>query len=231
MEYARQHLEIGVSAGVGEAPIAFNTQFANTLWYQGRLHEVGPIMRAQYETSPSNVNSPLALVLAYLEHDEDEAASELLGSLPRPAHYRSDFQYLGSLALAAETCFLTTDRTLAAELYALARQYPGLMCDFGGTGIIGNTTAVSALVATVLERWDEAEQRFVEAIEQLEGMEIPVLLARVRWEFAEMLVRRDAPGDRERAITLAQQAHDFAASCGMAFVERKSADLLASLAP
>ena len=82
----------------------------------------------------------------------------------------------------------------------------------------------------MLERWDEAEQKFVEAIEQLGRIDFPVLLSRVRWEFAEMLAQRKAAGDRERAITLAQQAHDFAAECGMGFVERKSAELLASLA-
>ncbi len=44
-----------------------------------------------------------------------------------------------------------------------------------------------------------------------------------------MLLRRNAPGDRERAIALLQQAHDFAKESGMGKVERDSRRLLANI--
>jgi hypothetical protein len=44
-----------------------------------------------------------------------------------------------------------------------------------------------------------------------------------------MLLRRDRPGDRERAVALLRQAHGFAKQSGMGKVERDSEQLLASL--
>jgi hypothetical protein len=44
-----------------------------------------------------------------------------------------------------------------------------------------------------------------------------------------MLLRRNRPGDRERAVALLQQAHDFAKESGMGKVERDSEQLLGSL--
>jgi len=41
-------------------------------------------------------------------------------------------------------------------------------------------------------------------------------------------LRRNHPGDRDRAIELLQQAHDCATESGMSFVERDTARLLAS---
>jgi hypothetical protein len=54
-------------------------------------------------------------------------------------------------------------------------------------------------------------------------------LAYVRMNYGDMLLRRDGPGDRERAVALLRQAHDFAEESGMGYVERKSAELLAAV--
>jgi hypothetical protein len=227
---ARQHLELATKAGVGEAGITFIAQFGATLWFQGRLHEVAQAVEREVQASPTSVTNRLALAAAHAEHGDEEEAVRVLAAVPEPSRYPRDSLYLSALGMAAIACFLVRDHELASQLRPLIGKHPKMMCELNGVALIHCTSGAAALVATVLERWDEAEQKFVEAIEQLEQIEFPVLLARVRWEFAEMLARRNAPGDRERAIALAQQAHDFAASCGMAFVERKSADLLTSLA-
>jgi hypothetical protein len=226
---ARQHLELATKAGVGEAGIMFITQFGATLWFQGRLHEVVQAVAREVEASPTNITNRLALAAAYAEHGDQEEAVRVLTALPEPTSYPRDSLYLSALGMAAIACSLLRDSQLASQLRPLIEKYPKLMCELNGVALIHCTTGAAALVATVLELWDEAEQKFVEAIEQLEQVEFPVLLARVRWEFAEMLARRNAPGDRDRAITIAQQAHAFAKEVGMAFVERRSAELLASL--
>jgi hypothetical protein len=93
----------------------------------------------------------------------------------------------------------------------------------------GSVACVVGRLATILERYDEAEQQFQAALASNERQGFHTWVAWTRLNYAEMLVRRNRPGDRDRALTLLRQAYDFAKESGMGKIERDSERLLATL--
>ena len=72
------------------------------------------------------------------------------------------------------------------------------------------------LLAALMERWDDAERHFRDSLAQSEKMGHRPALAQTRVNYADMLLRRDAAGDRKRATGLLQEALDAAQEIGMA---------------
>jgi class 3 adenylate cyclase len=71
------------------------------------------------------------------------------------------------------------------------------------------------MMASVMLRWNDAERHFDDALafESRTGMR--PWLAHTQYNYAGMLVARNAPGDQRRAIALLQQALDTAYELGM----------------
>ena len=84
-------------------------------------------------------------------------------------------------------------------------------------------------LATVLDRDEAAEGHLARAHEVHEAMPAPYFLARTRWAWAELLVTRGDPADRDRARRLATQARDESAARGFGQVESDAALVLSRL--
>jgi hypothetical protein len=85
-------------------------------------------------------------------------------------------------------------------------------------------------LATVLERFDVAEEHFTRAHAIHEQMPAPFYLARTKLAWATMCLRRDEPGDRDRARELVTQALDLAANGDFASVTHDGTRLLEQIA-
>jgi hypothetical protein len=83
-----------------------------------------------------------------------------------------------------------------------------------------------ALLATTLDRLDDAEAHFTEAHTMHERIGAPYWLALTRFEWATMLIRRNHPGDRDRAHAMLDQALATAREYGFGGVERQAMQLL-----
>ena len=84
-------------------------------------------------------------------------------------------------------------------------------------------------LATLLGRYDDAENHLGRAHEIHAAMPAPYFLDRTRWAWAEMLLTRGDPADHERARLLATQAHDEAVTRGFGLVETDTTSTLARL--
>ena len=84
-------------------------------------------------------------------------------------------------------------------------------------------------LATVLERYDDAESHFRAAHDLHERMNALYLLAHTRAAWAEMLSRRNVGDDAARARVLAQQALSVATTRGYRRVESDATWLLQRL--
>ena len=85
----------------------------------------------------------------------------------------------------------------------------------------GPVARMLALLARVDGRVDDAERHFNASLALSEGMGDRPFTARARHELALMLLDRDRPGDRERALELLGAALDSAQELGMVgLVER-----------
>ena len=84
-----------------------------------------------------------------------------------------------------------------------------------------------ALLAMLMDRFDEAEARFAAAEAAHERIGAPTWLARTRLEWARMLINRGRPGDAEQARELLRQAVATARELRLANIERRAVELLA----
>lgn len=150
------------------------------------------------------------------------ALAVLYASLGREAEARREFAYfaandfaavprhayaLVTLANLAQVCVLLQDIPRAERLYQLLLPFaaqcvvvePGLIC-------LGAVARFLGQLATTLQRWEEAEAHFTAAVQQNTLLEAAPKVAMTQRHYAAMLVARQWPGDREKAIVLLQQA-------------------------
>jgi class 3 adenylate cyclase len=77
------------------------------------------------------------------------------------------------------------------------------------------------MMASVMRHFDDAERHFTDALAFDTKLRARPWLTHTQYQYAKMLVARDAPGDRAKAMGLLQQALDTAQELGMAkIVER-----------
>ena len=128
----------------------------------------------------------------------------------------------------AEVCALLEDSSRAATLYEILLPYaPQVNVIAGWAGsCCGSVSRQLGLLATVMSRWEEAERHFEDALEMHARMRARPFLARTQCEYAKMLLARGAPGDREKARELLNQALGAAEELGMRTVAERSAALL-----
>jgi tetratricopeptide (TPR) repeat protein len=137
---------------------------------------------------------------------------------------------MGTINLLADACVDVEHRSAAQALYEELGSTASGNAGFLQIVALGSMARVAGRLASLLERYDEAEQHFEHALRENDRMGFHAWTAWTRLDYGDMLIRRDRAGDRERAVVLLQQAHDFAKESGMGKVERDSERLLASLA-
>jgi tetratricopeptide (TPR) repeat protein len=109
------------------------------------------------------------------------------------------------LALVIEGFVMLGERARAAELYPLARELTG-------TGAVSLwpisrlAQTVAGIAAAAARQWEGAEEHFQIAMQQAESFPNRLEQTEIRRFYAMMLIDRAAPGDREKAQTLLNEA-------------------------
>jgi tetratricopeptide (TPR) repeat protein len=93
---------------------------------------------------------------------------------------------------------------------------------------LGSFSRSLGQLAALLERWDDAERHFQDAIEMNTRMGFHPWVALTQLNYAQMLLARDGPADREKARELLAEALAAAERMGMAKVASDSRALLSA---
>jgi DNA-binding SARP family transcriptional activator/tetratricopeptide (TPR) repeat protein len=171
---------------------------------QGRLEEVvatiGELV-AEYPTRPV-----FRCVLAHV-HARLGQVSESARALEEMA--RDDFsalpfdqEWLYGMSLLADTTELVGDFDCAAILYRSLLPWAALSAADHPEGFRGSISRYLGLLATMTERWRDAERHFDAALAMNARMGARPWLAHTQRDYARMLRARDQPGDRARACEL-----------------------------
>jgi hypothetical protein len=91
---------------------------------------------------------------------------------------------------------------------------------------VGAVAHTTALLATLLDRFEEAEPDFRAAEAHHQRIGAPAWLARTRLEWGSALLRRGKPGDAQRARGLVEQGLAAAVEFALPAVERRARSLL-----
>ena len=136
-----------------------------------------------------------------------------------------DGVWITSLMLLASLCGRIGDRRRAELIYRLLGPYPGVLAV--GRPLVVVVAPVDlrlGTLASLLERFEEADAHFADALGIAERMRALPWQAEMRYECAVLLGRRAARGDRERAIALLDESAEIARGVGMqlllGFIER-----------
>jgi eukaryotic-like serine/threonine-protein kinase len=125
----------------------------------------------------------------------------------------------------SELCLFLDDKHAAQILYRLVLPYAGF--NIGGFATVspsshGPADRCLGLLATTLGQFDPAEKHFLAAIEQCERQGTPTFLFESQYNYADMLLRRDGPGDRAKARRLLAQAIGGARKIGYVWLVQQA---------
>jgi tetratricopeptide (TPR) repeat protein len=143
------------------------------------------------------------------------------------AGIHEDFLWMTTLMCLAGVCTALNDANRAQALYTLLLPHAGLTVAIAMVLSVGSASRSLGQLATVLERWEDAERHFEDAIEMNTRMGFRPWVAMTQLNYAQMHLARDGPGDREKARDLLQLALAFAREVGMAKVQSDAERLLA----
>jgi DNA-binding SARP family transcriptional activator/tetratricopeptide (TPR) repeat protein len=194
---------------------------------QGRLEGFDGEIRDHAHEFPSPLVHQAALAHVYARVERTEDAEALLRKLTSRdlSEWHVDEEWLVSICLLAETCAMLGDTERAAALYELLLPYASLNATAAPELPLGSTSRPLGILATLLGRFEHAARHFEEALWMNERMEARPWLAHTQEEYARMLLRRNAPGDRERADQLVARAQATFLELGMQDDAAKAAAL------
>ena len=221
---ALEALAIGQRAQLPGAMQQFGAQMVDLRWKQGRLQELEAPTKAYAEENPQVPAWRCALALIYSETGKEEEARAEFERLAADgfSDLPQDALWLISIAILADVCAYLGDSRRAATLYGLLLPYAARnITTAPGLTSIGSASRHLGNLATLMGRTDEAEKHFEDALEMNGKIGAPPWVALTQQWYAQMLLARDEPGDREKAVELVSQALDTAQELGMkALVER-----------
>jgi tetratricopeptide (TPR) repeat protein len=193
-------------------------QLSALRWEQGRLGELREAWRGVEDQFPRTAKGVLLLADAELGRSDD-ARRGLQSLVYQILQLPRDKLSPGTLALACLVSAQLNDFEAARSLYPVLLPFAGhvvaitiphpLVC-------LGSASFYLGLLATVTCRWAQAGDHFEAAIGTHEQLGARPLLARTRYEYARMLLRRGQSEDRSRALGLLDRALATASSLDMA---------------
>ena len=221
---AREALEIGrTTQPLNEFRIIYGVQRFEIRLEQDRLEEVLP---ALVEAAGSGIaESRAMLAQAYCElgrlDDAREVFDPLMAVLP---DMPPDPNWIIAVIRSAAVCADLGDRVAAGRLYPLLAPYADRTA---GNGVIwlGSVAHYLGVLATTLERFDDADRHLAAGEAAHERLGAPGWLARTRLERARLLITRGEPEDAKEARQLLDQVKDSARELGLAGLERRTAAL------
>ncbi len=182
---------------------------------QGRMTEMEGPTRVYVDQFPLITAWRSALAYLYCELDRLEDARVEYETCGNPDAVLRDWNWPITIALLSEVCWHLDDQVAAPKLYDLLVPFANRNVIVGALAhFYGSTSRFLGLLATTLERWDEAEKHFNEALEMHAELS-PPWLGWTQFQYADMLLRRDSSGDREKALALLSQALDIAERLSM----------------
>ena len=221
---ALETLTIGQRSQFAGAAQLFGVHMYDLRWKQGRLGEVEGAVKAFVEENPATPSWRAALALVYAETGKEAEARTELEHLAADdfAAIPKDANWLAAISILCDVCALLRDERNAVTLYELLLPYAGRCIVVGvGFSCLGTASRHLGGLAALMGRWEEAERHFKDSLAANTRMGARPWIALTQQWYADMLARREGPGDREKAMTLINGVTALAQEMGMkALLER-----------
>jgi tetratricopeptide (TPR) repeat protein len=218
--------ELGRATGQGDADAFFAVQMSRVRREQGRIGEFDSEARDAWERWPIRVMEAF-LAESYSEVNPAKA-EEMLGrvSLDGFAALPFDYTWIATMSAWASVAIRLDDIAAMATIYEK-------LSPFSEQTVVSAAVVCGAVqhhlgaLAAALGELDRAEEHLAAAAETHKRMALPTWVAHTAVERGAVLFRRNQPGDRDKAVTLLEQALAGAVEYGLLADERRVRELLA----
>jgi DNA-binding SARP family transcriptional activator/tetratricopeptide (TPR) repeat protein len=185
--------------------------------FRGRLSDVEADVRGLVASYPNRPVFRCALALLDARLGRTSEATRELEELTEADACALPFdqEWLYGMSLLAETAALLRHSESAAVLYRLLLPWASLNVADVGEGIRGSAARYLGMLAAAVERFDEAEPHFDQALALNASMEARPWLAHTASDYARMLRARNGRGDGARADELIEMASRTYRELGM----------------
>jgi tetratricopeptide (TPR) repeat protein len=221
--WACEALAIGRRAQYPDAMQEFLVQMLALRRAQGCLDEVGDEARAWVDENSHMPAWRCGLAYVFAESGREAEARQLFELLAAHdfADLPRDYTWLAAITLLARVACVLRDGPRIARLYELLAPYAGRNVVVADAVIsYGSVDTFLGELAGELERWEEAERHFEDAIAFNRRLGARGYLAENQRFYAEMLVARGRAGDHARARHLVDEMVATAEALGMQEVIR-----------
>lgn len=137
---------------------------------------------------------------AHARQELDVLALADFSDLPR------DASWLPSLSSLSEAVLFLDDVPRAQLLYKLLLPYAHRFVVLPALLSLGSASRPLGLLATTLSRFEDAERHFEHALTMNARIKAPIWVAQTEHDYAGMLLLRNRPGDRDKALELLNHA-------------------------
>ena len=226
---AEEAAQVAADSEQPDALTFYTGQLQQVRWAQGRLDEVTELMEQGMEDNPDL--SPYRALVAFIYCETgrkeearallDDVAADVFSTIPR------DMLWLNTMVewaeVAADTEHAAASEALFGMLEPWSDQFPTMsitvwmpVCHYLGR------------LAVVLGRLEDAERSFARALELEEGLRAPLFAAETRLAWGAALLDSDSAGANGRGEQMVRDALAAGRELGIARIERRAVDLLAS---
>jgi len=217
-QLAREALNFGQRAQAPGTAMVFAAQMFAVRREQGRLEELEPIFRAFVQQYPKMPASRCTLADLYRELGRETDARREFEHLAANdfADLPQDEVWLTGVTLLSEVCSFLGDARRADPLYQILLPYSRRNVVVSvGVACHGSASRYLGLLAATMQRWQDAERHFEDALGMNTHMGARPWVAHTEHDYACMLLARRQPGDRKKAYSLLSRAVDTARDLGM----------------
>lgn len=214
---AADALNLG-TAQTPSAALIYGAQLLVLRREQGRARELEPLLGAIVAQHPELAGARAALAVVHAESGRLAEAAALFGPLAATdfAAVPLDGNWLNAIVQLAEVCVCLADRARAGVLSERLAPYADRVVVLAGAAacwtpvrtVLGRLAAASA-------RWADAASHFEAALQWTARCGARPAQARTQYAYAEMLLQRGRPEDRDRAHALLEAAAETFVGCDM----------------
>lgn len=223
-------LNEGLESAQPDAMTLYGGQLLTARYYQGRVHEMVPVIEQGMEENPGLPVWRAALALAKARAGDREGVRTLLtGEASRGFYFPDEPAWSISFGCWAEAAATSGAVDVAPALRTILSPYRKQLAA-NGNGFLASVAHHLGLLDHVLGEHDAAEQSFAEALDLHERVSSPILVAQTQAAWAALLADRGRDDDCDRARDMAQAALDTATAGGYGYIEADTHAVLDRLA-
>ena len=176
-----------------------------------------PAIRELVDQHPARPELRCVLAHLHARIGQTTEAKHALADLVRDdcAALPFDQEWLHGMSLLAESAALLGDTSSAPLLYRLLLPYGEFNVENAPEAIRGSVSRYLGLLASTLERWQDASAHFESALTLNARMGARPWLAHTQHDYARVLHARNQAGDRQHAVDLISSALSTYREMGM----------------